>query len=150
MKKYIRILLVVMMSLMVLALAGCGEEDKYNQTKTEVLTMVEQAKTINDRKDSPYYSNDKEKTKMLRKEHGNERIDVLKGELKKREELFSKINEKMKDMAGFAKGNGKLEADLTELKRNVEGEKASYIQMSKEAIWMEKQEIELLKVKWHG
>ena len=134
MKKYVRILLVAMMSLMVLALAGCGEADKYNQAKQEVTTIMEQVKNVNDRKDNPYFSDDKKKTDELVKKHWKERTTVLQGELKKREELFKQADEKLKDMAGYAKGDGKLEADLAEFKRNYESEKHGWIQMSKEVI----------------
>lgn len=138
MKKYVRILLVAMMSLMVLALAGCGEEDKYNQAKQEVTAIVEQAKNVNDWKDSQYFSSDKKKDELLVKEHWRERTTVLQGELKKREELFKQADEKLKDMAGYAKGDGKLEADLAEFKRNYESEKNVRIQMSKEIIAAQK------------
>lgn len=152
MKKYVRILLVAMMSLMVLALAGCGEEDKYNQAKAEVLTMVEQVKTVNDRKDSPFFSNDGDKNKALLREHGQERIDILKGELQNRTDLYNKIDEKLKDMVGYAKGNGKLEADLAELKKKIESDKAGWIRLSKEQIAAEEMAVRMAKrnLEWHG
>lgn len=147
MKKYVRILLVAMMSLMVLALAGCGEEDKYNQAKTEVTTMMEEARNVNDKKDSPYYSDSKEETLSLIKEHGKERVELLKGELTKREAIYKQIDEKLKDMAGYAKGNGKLEADLTELRHKVDSDKAGVLQMSKEVIAAEKMRIQIYGAK---
>ena len=138
MKKYIRILLVAMMSLMVLALAGCGEEDKYNKEKAEVLSLVEQVKQVNDRKESKYFSSNREENDKLHKTYEKERVAILEGELKKRKELYSKIDKKLIDMAGYAKGDGKLEADLSSLKKEIESDKAGIIQMSKEYISAEK------------
>ena len=119
MKKYVRILLVAMISLMVLALAGCGEEEKYNKEKAEVLSLVEQVKQVNDRKESKYFSSNREENDKLHKAYENERVAILEGELKKRQELYSKIDKKLIEMAGYAKGDGKLEADLSSLKKKL-------------------------------
>ena len=114
--------------------------------------MVEQVKTVNDRKDSPFFSNDGDKNKALLREHGQERIDILKGELQKRTDLYNKIDEKLKDMAGYAKGNGKLEADLAELKKKIESDKAGWIRLSKEQIAAEEMAVRMAKrnLEWHG
>lgn len=41
-----KILLLLATAMCIMLLAGCGEQEKYNTTKNEVLTLMQQAESI--------------------------------------------------------------------------------------------------------
>lgn len=144
MKKYIRILVVTMMSLMVLILAGCGDKadiNKYNQVKNEVTTLANEASNINDRAKSQYFSIDSWTNDNMHREHQKERLQIMEGELKKHQELDKKVDEKLAEMENYAKGDKALENEFKSFKSKILEERNYWINKEKELIGWEKGEI---------
>lgn len=130
MKKYVRILLVAMMSLMVLILAGCGDKadiNTYNQAKNEVTEMAKAASMINDSAKSPFFSIDSWTNDNMHREHQKERLQVLEGELKKHQELDEKIDKKLVEMEKAIKGNKMLENEFKTFKGKILEERKQWI-----------------------
>lgn len=152
MKKYVRILLVAMMSLMVVALAGCGEEDKYNQAKQEVTALAQQARNAGDYQNwenTPYFAKTNtpaEEREQQRKYH-DKRVEMYDKALKERKEIDDKIDKKLSEMENYAKGNANLQQDFKKTKEEILGNRRAWHQIVD--FWAD-QEKKWHDTKWHG
>lgn len=86
-----KILLVTLMIISVLAIAGCGEEEKYNTAKKELVQITDTFKTIK--------ANDENKAKF--------------------EEAYKKAEAKLADMEKFSKSDNKLTNDYLKAKEEL-------------------------------
>ena len=86
-----KILLVILMIISVLAIAGCGEEEKYNTAKKELVQITDTFKTIK--------ANDENKAKF--------------------EEAYKKAEAKLSDMEKFSKSDNKLTNDYLKAKEEL-------------------------------
>lgn len=90
-----KILLVALMIISVLAIAGCGEEEKYNTAKKELVQITDTFKTIK--------ATDENKTKF--------------------EEAYKKAESKLAEMEKFSKSDTRLTNDYLQTKADLEQKK---------------------------
>ena len=121
MKKWSRTLLTGVLLVAVLAMAGCGEQEKYNKAKNEVVTMMQEAKTMkvteptNEPKDSQAYKDQyKENFADLQKKHDT---------------AETKIQGKLTEMKEYAKKETALNNDLLQLRKQVKDENETWQQV---------------------
>ena len=86
-----KILLITLMIISVLAIAGCGEEEKYNTAKKELVQITDTFKTIK--------ANDENKAKF--------------------EEAYKKAEAKLADMEKLSKSDNKLTNDYLKAKEEL-------------------------------
>ncbi len=86
-----KLLLIALMIISVLAIAGCGEEEKYNTAKKELVQITDTFKTIK--------ANDENKAKF--------------------EEAYKKAETKLAEMEKFSKSDTKLTNDYLKVKEEL-------------------------------
>ena len=104
--KRMKILLLLVTAMCIMLLAGCGEQEKYNTTKNEVLTLMQQAESIEVPDLQP-----------LTMEQANQAYEDA---VKKHESVDKQIQDKLKLMEEYAVKETTLNNDLIVLKRNIQ------------------------------
>ena len=104
-------------------LAGCGEQEKYNTTKNEVLTLMQQAESIEVPDLQP-----------LTMEQANQAYEDT---VKKHESVDKQIQDKLKLMEEYAVKETTLNNDLIALKRNIQEKNDTWNRITKQQIYKE-------------
>ncbi len=112
MKNYIKPVLLGIMIMCVLIISGCGEEKKYNETKNEVVQMMQEANNID-------YQKVKEKGLYTKEEYQQE-LDNINQAIEEHKQVEEKIYVKLDEMAELSKSETKLNNDLLQLKKEFE------------------------------
>lgn len=129
MKKYIKVILVSLLSIFILLLAGCGEEEKYNKAKNEVLQMVAEL----DKTNLDYKQYVKEDVKPKTEESYQQKKAYWEARLKEHADKVAIIDAKLKEMESLAVKETKLNNDLIGLRNTVKDKEQSTLGVLKES-----------------
>ena len=122
--KRMKILLLLVTAMCIMLLAGCGEQEKYNTTKNEVLTLMQQAESIEVPDLQP-----------LTMEQANQAYEDA---VKKHESVDKQIQDKLKLMEEYAGKETTLNNDLIVLKRNIQEKNDTWNRITKQQIYIKK------------
>ena len=122
--KRLRILMMLALTLCIMVLAGCGEEEKYNTAKNEVLTLMDEAYNV--------------KMKNLDPLPYNELDQAYNEALEKHKAVEDKIQVKLEEMEKLASKEVKLNNDLIELKKSVKEKNDEWLNIKNNILAVEK------------
>ena len=122
--KRLRILMLLILAMCVMMLAGCGEEEKYNTAKNEVLTLMDEAYNV--------------KMKNLDPLPYNELDQAYNEALEKHKAVEDKIQVKLQEMEKLAAKEVKLNNDLIELKKSVKEKNDEWLNIKNNILAVEK------------
>lgn len=128
-KKIYQIFLSVFMILLIFIIAGCGEQNKYNELKGQVTQMMQEANAP-DKEALPAYMKSNERTKEI----ADKKIAYLTSDLKKYEDKQKPITEKLNEMQSLVNKDKELAPDFATFKKQIDEEKKQHIQVIREAI----------------
>lgn len=130
MKKLTNIFLLCMMVLSVILVSGCGNEEKYNTAKNEVLQLIETAKDSKIEKPDYIKSDDK---KYSTQEYYQKRLAYWDKRIEEYKNNVKIIDEKLTKMEDLAKSDTKLNNDLISLKKEIKEKEKMQINILKES-----------------
>ena len=122
--KRLRILMLLVLAVCVVMLAGCGEEEKYNTAKNEVLTLMDEAYNVEMKDLDPIPYNELDKT--------------YEEAFEKHKAVEDKIQVKLQEMEKLATKEVKLNNDLIALKHAVKEKDDEWLRSNKNAIAIKK------------
>lgn len=122
--KYLKIFSLVVLSVCMIVLAGCGEEEKYNTAKNEVLTLMDEAHKV--------------EMKNLDPLPYNELDQAYNEALEKHKDVENKIQDKLQEMEKLASKEVKLNNDLIELKKSVKEKNDEWLNINNNILAVEK------------
>lgn len=122
--KRLRILMMLALTLCIMVLAGCGEEEKYNIAKNEVLTLMDEAYKV--------------EMKNLDPLPYNELDQAYNEALEKHKAVENKIQDKLQEMEKLASKEVKLNNDLIELKKSVKEKNDEWLNINNNILAVEK------------
>lgn len=122
--KRLRILMMLALTLCIMVLAGCGEEEKYNTAKNEVLTLMDEAYKV--------------EMKNLDPLPYNELDQAYNEALEKHKAVENKIQDKLQEMEKLASKEVKLNNDLIELKKSVKEKNDEWLNINNNILAVEK------------
>ena len=122
--KYLKIFSLVVLSVCMIVLAGCGEEEKYNTAKNEVLTLMDEAYKV--------------EMKNLDPLPYNELDQAYNEALEKHKAVENKIQDKLQEMEKLASKEVKLNNDLIELKKSVKEKNDEWLNINNNILVVEK------------
>lgn len=114
MKNWMKLVLTSTLVAVILLTAGCGEQEKYNKAKNEVVTMMEEAKTM-----KVIEPTNVPKDSQTERDQYKKNFAELQ---KKHDDANAKIHEKLTEMELYAKKETALNNDLLNLKSRVKDE----------------------------
>ena len=121
--KYLKIFSLVVLSVCMIVLAGCGEE-KYNTAKNEVLTLMDEGYKV--------------EMKNLEPLPYNELDQAYNEALEKHKVVENKIQDKLQEMEKLASKEVKLNNDLIELKKSVKEKNDEWLNINNNILAVEK------------
>jgi rubrerythrin len=113
--KKARICFIAILTLCMFLLAGCGEKDKFDKDHAEVIKLMEQAKAV-DTKDIKIRTNDD--LTMNQDDIKAVEEDIADTE-KRHQAIIDQVNEKLKEMQGYADKEASLAPQLENIKKEV-------------------------------
>ena len=119
--KYLKFFSLVVLSVCMIVLAGCGEEEKYNTAKNEVLTLMDEAYKV--------------EMKNLEPLPYNELDQAYNEALEKHKAVENKIQGKLEKLASKEL---KLNNDLMELKKSVKEKNDEWLNINNNALAIQK------------
>ena len=122
--KRLRILMMLALTLCIMVLAGCGEEEKYNTAKNEVLTLMDEAYKVEMKNLEPLPYNELDKT--------------YEEAFEKHKAVEDKIQVKLQEMEKLASKEVKLNNDLIELKKSVKEKNDEWLNINNNILAVEK------------
>lgn len=122
--KRLRILMMLALTLCIMVLAGCGEEEKYNTAKNEVLTLMDEAYKV--------------EMKNLDPLPYNELDQAYNEALEKHKAVENQIQDKLQEMEKLASKEVKLNNDLIELKKSVKEKNDEWLNINNNILAVEK------------
>ena len=122
--KRLRILMMLALTLCIMVLAGCGEEEKYNTAKNEVLTLMDEAYKV--------------EMKNLDPLPYNELDQAYNEALEKHKAVENKIQDKLQEMEKLGSKEVKLNNDLIELKKSVKEKNDEWLNINNNILAVEK------------
>ena len=122
--KYLKIFSLVVLSVCMIVLAGCGEEEKYNTAKNEVLTLMDEGYKV--------------EMKNLEPLPYNELDQAYNEAFEKHKAVEDKIQGKLQEMEKLAVKEVKLNNDLIELKRVVKEKDDEWLRINNDILAVQK------------
>lgn len=122
--KYLKIFSLVVLSVCMIVLAGCGEEEKYNTAKNEVLTLMDEGYKV--------------EMKNLEPLPYNELDQAYNEAFEKHKAVEDKIQGKLQEMEKLAVKEVKLNNDLIELKRVVKEKDDEWLRINNDILAIQK------------
>lgn len=122
--KRLRILMMLALTLCIMVLAGCGEEEKYNTAKNEVLTLMDEAYKVEMKNLEPLPYNELDKT--------------YEEAFEKHKAVEDKIQVKLQEMEKLASKEVKLNNDLIELKNAVKEKDDEWLRINNNILSIQK------------
>ena len=122
--KRLRILMMLALTLCIMVLAGCGEEEKYNTAKNEVLTLMDEAYKVEMKNLEPLPYNELDKT--------------YEEAFGKHKAVEDKIQVKLQEMEKLASKEVKLNNDLIALKNAVKEKDDEWLRINNNILSIQK------------
>ena len=122
--KRLRILMMLALTLCIMVLAGCGEEEKYNTAKNEVLTLMDEAYKVEMKNLEPLPYNELDKT--------------YEEAFEKHKAVEDKIQVKLQEMEKLASKEVKLNNDLIALKNAVKEKDDEWLRINNNILSIQK------------
>lgn len=122
--KRLRILMMLALTLCIMVLAGCGEEEKYNTAKNEVLTLMDEAYKVEMKNLEPLPYNELDKT--------------YEEAFEKHKAVEDKIQVKLQEMEKLASKELKLNNDLIALKNTVKEKDDEWLKINNNILSIQK------------
>lgn len=120
----LRILMMLALTLCIMVLAGCGEEEKYNTAKNEVLTLMDEAYKVEMKNLEPLPYNELDKT--------------YEEAFEKHKAVEDKIQVKLQEMEKLASKEVKLNNDLIALKNAVKEKDDEWLRINNNILSIQK------------